>query len=94
MKLQDELLNSEKDKAELLMIVDLQRNDLGKISKVGTVKVPELFVIAPYANVNHLVATVEGELEEGKSCIDIIKGNVPRWINNWCTKDKSNGNNR
>lgn len=77
LKLQDELLNSEKDKAELLMIVDLQRNDLGKISKVGTVKVPELFVIEPYANVNHLVATVEGELEEGKSCIDIIKATFP-----------------
>ena len=77
MKLQDEILNSEKDKAELLMIVDLQRNDLGKISKVGTVKVPELFVIEPYANVNHLVATVEVELEEGKSCIDIIKATFP-----------------
>lgn len=75
--LQEELKNSEKDKSELLMIVDLERNDLGKVSKIGTVKVPELFVIEPYANVHHLVATVIGELEEGKDCIDIIEGTFP-----------------
>jgi para-aminobenzoate synthetase component I len=75
--LQEELKNSEKDKSELLMIVDLERNDLGKVSKIGTVKVPELFVIEPYANVHHLVATVIGELEEGKDCIDIIENTFP-----------------
>jgi para-aminobenzoate synthetase component 1 len=75
--LQEELRNSEKDKSELLMIVDLERNDLGKVSRIGTVKVPELFVIEPYANVHHLVSTVIGELEEGKHCIDIIEGTFP-----------------
>jgi para-aminobenzoate synthetase component I len=75
--LQEELRNSEKDKSELLMIVDLERNDLGKVSRIGTVKVPELFVIEPYANVHHLVSTVIGELEEGKNCIDIIEGTFP-----------------
>ena len=77
LKLQQELINSEKDRAELLMIVDLERNDIGRISKIGSVKVPELFVIEPYANVNHLVATVVGELDDNKDCIDIIKSTFP-----------------
>ncbi|MGL4912782.1 MAG: aminodeoxychorismate synthase component I [Romboutsia sp.] len=77
LKLQEELRNSEKDRAELLMIVDLERNDIGRISKIGSVKVPELFVIEPYANVNHLVATVVGELDEGKDSIEAIKATFP-----------------
>ena len=77
LRLQEELRNSEKDRAELLMIVDLERNDIGRISKIGTVKVPELFVIEPYANVNHLVATVVGELEDDKDCVDAIKATFP-----------------
>ncbi|MBC6002821.1 aminodeoxychorismate synthase component I [Paeniclostridium sp. NSJ-45] len=75
--LQEELRNSEKDKSELLMIVDLERNDLGKVSKIGTVKVPELFVIEPYANVSHLVSTVTGELKDSLDCIDLIKATFP-----------------
>ena len=77
LKLQEELINSEKDRSELLMIVDLERNDIGRISKIGSVKVPELFVIESYSNVNHLVATVVGELDDKKDCIDIIKSTFP-----------------
>lgn len=77
LKLQEELKNSEKDRAELLMIVDLERNDIGRISKIGSVKVPELFVIEPYANVNHLVATVVGELDDKNDSIDAIKATFP-----------------
>ncbi|MGO0882873.1 aminodeoxychorismate synthase component I [Clostridioides difficile] len=77
LKLQEELKNSEKDRAELLMIVDLERNDIGRISKTGSVKVPELFVIEPYANVNHLVSTVVGELKDDKGATDIIKATFP-----------------
>ncbi|MGL6104775.1 aminodeoxychorismate synthase component I [Romboutsia sp.] len=77
LKLQEELRNSEKDRAELLMIVDLERNDIGRVSQIGTVKVPELFVIEPYANVNHLVAAVEGKLQEDKDCVDVIKATFP-----------------
>lgn len=77
LKLQEELRNSEKDRAELLMIVDFERNDIGRISKIGSVKVPELFVIEPYANVNHLVATVVGELDDGKDAVDVIKATFP-----------------
>lgn len=71
------LSQSEKDRSELLMIVDLERNDLSKIAKVGTVKVPELFVIEKYATVFHLVATVRAELEEGTDPIDCLKATFP-----------------
>ena len=77
LRLREELLNSEKDRAELLMIVDLERNDLSRVSKVGTVKVPELFVIESYANVNHLVSTVVGTLRDELSAIDVIKATFP-----------------
>lgn len=73
----EELLNSEKDKSELLMIVDLERNDLGRVSKIGTVKVPELFKLEEYSNVHHLVATVVGEISEDKDSVDIIKSTFP-----------------
>ncbi len=76
-KLVEELKNSEKDKAELLMIVDLERNDLGRISKTGSVKVPELFAVEQYANVSHLVATVQGILDNGVSIFDAIKATFP-----------------
>ena len=77
LKLIEELVNSEKDRAELLMIVDLERNDLSRVSKVGSVKVPELFVIEPYANVNHLVSTVVGTLKDDYSVVDVIKATFP-----------------
>ena len=72
-----ELLSSEKDKSELLMIVDLERNDLGKVSKTGTVKVPELFYPEEYATVHHLVATVTGEMQDDINSIDVIKAAFP-----------------
>lgn len=71
------LLNSEKDKAELLMIVDLERNDIGKISKPGTVKVTELFKLETYSNVHHLVSTVTGEIDNEYDSIDCIKEMFP-----------------
>ncbi|CAH2213697.1 aminodeoxychorismate synthase component I [Tepidibacter aestuarii] len=75
--LKNELLNSEKDKAELLMIVDLERNDIGRVSKIGTVKVPELFKLEEYANVHHLVSTVVGEMEKDKDIVDVISSTFP-----------------
>lgn len=77
LKLKEELLNSDKDKSELLMIVDLERNDLSKISKINTVKVPEIFKIESYANVHHLVSTVCGELNDDVSLVDIINATFP-----------------
>ena len=72
-----ELSNSEKDKAELLMIVDLERNDLGRVSEIGSVKVPELFKIEAYANVYHLVATIESEIDKDKDIYEVIKATFP-----------------
>lgn len=59
------------------MIVDLERNDLSKVSKVGTVKVPELFVIESYANVNHLVSSVTGIVKDECTMVDVIKATFP-----------------
>lgn len=73
----EELLSSEKDKAELLMIVDLERNDLGRISKTGTVEVTELFKLEEYSTVYHLVSTVIGEMKEGSDLVDVIKSTFP-----------------
>ena len=81
-ELEDEIISrklyeSEKNRAELLMIVDLERNDLGKICKVGTVKVEELFEVEKYETVLHLVSTVSGELEENAAFSDVIKATFP-----------------
>ncbi len=73
-----ELLSSEKDKTELLMIVDLERNDIGKISKPGTVKVTELFHLETYPTVHHLVATVTGgEICDEYDVVDCLKATFP-----------------
>jgi len=71
------LLASEKDRSELLMIVDLERNDLGRVAEVGTVKVPELFVIEEYPTVYHLVSTVTATLKAGLTPIDLLKASFP-----------------
>ncbi|MEK6266342.1 MAG: aminodeoxychorismate synthase component I [Clostridium sp.] len=71
------LINSEKDKAELLMVVDLERNDLSKVCKPGSVKVTELFKLEEYSTVFHLVSTIIGELKEVVSPLDCIKACFP-----------------
>lgn len=76
-KNRDILVNSEKDKSELLMIVDLERNDLSKIAKTGTVKVTELFKLESYATVHHLVATVQAEVDEQYDIVDCLKATFP-----------------
>ena len=72
-----ELLNSEKDKSELLMIVDLERNDLSKVCTPNSVKVTELFKLEEYSTVFHLVSTVIGEIKDEYNCIDCIKACFP-----------------
>lgn len=71
------LLSSEKDRAELLMIVDLERNDIGRISKPGSVKVSELFYLETYPTVHHLVATVTGEICDEYDAVDCLKATFP-----------------
>jgi para-aminobenzoate synthetase component 1 len=72
-----ELRSSRKDRAENVMIVDLLRNDLGKNCAPGSVKVTNLFDVESFANVHHLVSSVEGELAAGKHAIDVLRGSFP-----------------
>ena len=72
-----ELVNSVKDQAEHVMIVDLERNDLGRVCSYGTVRVSELAALEKYATVFHLTSTVEGRLRPGKDVIDLLKATFP-----------------
>ncbi|WP_425436372.1 anthranilate synthase component I family protein [Paenibacillus rigui] len=76
-KLADELIHHEKERAEHIMLVDLERNDLGKISTYGTVKVKDFMVIESYSHVMHIVSEVEGTLAPGKQAYDVIAAAFP-----------------
>lgn len=76
-KLEAELLADEKERAEHIMLVDLGRNDLGRVCIPGTVKVTELMTIEKYSHVMHIVSNVEGTLKPGKSATDLIKAAFP-----------------
>ncbi|MFC1901045.1 anthranilate synthase component I family protein, partial [Chloroflexota bacterium] len=73
----DELVASEKDRAENIMIVDLERNDLGRVCRYGSVKVTELAILETFPTVFHLTSTVVGQLREEKNVIDLLKATFP-----------------
>ncbi len=72
-----ELLLNEKERAEHIMLVDLERNDLGRVSDYGTVKVDELLITEDCSHVIHIVSNVRGRLADGKDCFDAIKAAFP-----------------
>ncbi len=76
-RLAEELLASPKDRAELSMIVDLERNDMGRVCSYGSVQVEEHAVIESYATVHHLVSTVAGELHPGRDLVDLLRASFP-----------------
>lgn len=72
-----ELLKDPKERAEHIMLVDLGRNDLGRISEMGSVKIPEFMIIEKYSHVMHIVSSVIGRLKKGKDSFDVIKATFP-----------------
>ncbi len=72
-----ELLADPKERAEHLMLIDLARNDIGRIAQTGTVKVTEAFVVERYSHVMHIVSNVEGLLKPGTSALDVLRATFP-----------------
>jgi anthranilate synthase component I len=75
--LAEELLADPKERAEHLMLIDLARNDIGRIAKTGSVKVTDQMVIEKYSHVQHIVSNVEGLLKPGLDAIDVLKASFP-----------------
>jgi anthranilate synthase component 1 len=75
--LEAELMTDPKERAEHLMLIDLARNDIGRIAKTGSVKVTEAFMVERYSHVMHIVSNVEGLLKEGMSNLDVLRATFP-----------------
>jgi anthranilate synthase component 1 len=76
-RMTEELMGDEKERAEHLMLVDLGRNDVGRIAKYGTVRVTDLMVVERYSHVLHLVSQVDGELRDGLTAMDAFRASFP-----------------
>jgi anthranilate synthase component 1 len=76
-KLKIDMLLDEKERAEHIMLVDLHRNDMGKVSRFGTVKVNELMSVEKYSHVQHIVSNVESELAQDKDAFDALRAAFP-----------------
>jgi anthranilate synthase component 1 len=76
-KLADELLEDPKEKAEHVMLVDLGRNDLGRIARIGSVQVTQLMTVERYSHVMHLVSHIKAQLAPGKDCFDVLRATFP-----------------
>ncbi|MBK9573270.1 MAG: anthranilate synthase component I [Rhodoferax sp.] len=72
-----ELVNDPKERAEHVMLIDLARNDIGRIAKTGSVKVTEAFCVERYSHVMHIVSNVEGTLNDGMTSMDVLKATFP-----------------
>lgn len=75
--MREELLLNEKERAEHIMLIDLERNDLGKVSDYGSIKVDELMITEDYSHVIHIVSNIRSRLAPDKTCLDVIKAVFP-----------------
>jgi len=76
-RLAEELLADPKERAEHIMLVDLGRNDVGRVSKFGSVRLTDLLTVERYSHVMHLASTVTGQLDDGKSAFDALRSGLP-----------------
>jgi len=76
-RLEAELRSDEKERAEHVMLIDLGRNDVGRVSKIGTVHVDEQMIVERYSHVMHLVSSVSGEVAPDKSALDVLRACFP-----------------
>jgi anthranilate synthase component 1 len=76
-RLEDELLADPKERAEHLMLMDLGRNDVGRVAKIGSVNVTEQMLIERYSHVMHIVSNVEGKLADGMDAVDVLRATFP-----------------
>src|SRR6202007_2745123 len=76
-RLEDQLLHDEKERAEHVMLVDLGRNDVGRVSEYGSVRVKDLMFIERYSHVMHLVSSIEGRLRPDLSAVDAFRSCFP-----------------
>jgi anthranilate synthase component 1 len=74
---EQELVNDPKERAEHVMLIDLARNDIGRIARIGSVKVTEAFAVERYSHVMHIVSNVEGMLVDGMASMDVLKATFP-----------------
>jgi anthranilate synthase component I len=77
MELEKELLADPKERAEHIMLVDLHRNDVGRVAKLGTVAVADMMTVERYSHVMHITTNVTGELDEGKTALDALRVSLP-----------------
>lgn len=84
--LSDELVSHPKERAEHIMLIDLERNDLGRVCETGSVEVDELMVVESYAHVHHIVSNVSGRLREGLGPTDAIRAVFPGGTITGCPK--------
>ena len=75
--LEKDLLADEKERAEHVQLLDLGRNDAGRVAKVGTVKLTENMMVERYSHVMHIVSNVEGKLQDGLDALDVLKATFP-----------------
>ena len=77
MSLAEQLLRDEKERAEHIMLVDLGRNDLGRVCEYGSIRVPQMMEIERYSHVMHLVSQIRGRLKSGMDAFDLLRATFP-----------------